>query len=426
MAKVRWHARNKCWMAHLGARDNRGKRKPVYGPFAGLPQTEAGRIQAQQLADEIDAKLAAAPVSELTVELLVNRYLADTEYAKRKATDTNHTRYLQLFCDFKPSPTATPYGLRPANQIRAIELQAMVDAWTKANKSPGYCAHLVSAVRGCWKWAATPQVGRQPEKLLPEVLMYSVRSPRSSSKPVRYADRAEIAKFLRFVWRDINKIETEYPGKRCHVCYRACKPGPCQRPHHDTACIARETVLLIRLAAHTGCRPGEVRLLEWDEIDWAQNAIVQHKGKIWMATGNPRIILVPKIIMRALRRHYEQGPRDEKLCFTHGPRGRKGSKGARYPWTESALAGRISAWREAAYNAGVVSQKAGPNRFYLTRLRHTSITEALHAGVATPLVAELHGTSEAQVRRVYGHVQLEALKRAAKQIEESRRLPKVH
>lgn len=424
MAKVRWHARNRCWIANVGEKDKRGKRKPVYAPFAGLPGTEDGRRQAQKIADGLDDRIKYVPVAALLVEDLVNQYLESTEKQSRPRTVQKHKVLLQLFCDFRPNPKVPPYGLWLATQIKASDLEVMTQAWADHGYSAAYIGNLVSSVRNVWNWAARPISTRKPEQLLPAAVMAAVRRPTIRAKPVKYTDRTELARFLRFVWREINHVNLTYPNSRCSSCYDARLPGPCKRGHQETIRTYRETLLLVRAAIHTGCRPGEIRELEWSEINWEQSAAVQYKGKKWLATGNPRIIIFPKIILRALRRHYDSGHRHEQWCFTHIVRTTKKPgrvKGVREPWADGDLSNRIRTWRMRAYQAKAIKHLEGPDRLHLYGLRHASISEALKSGVPTAMIAELHGTSERMVNEVYGHIRLDSLKQAAEQIEKAKR-----
>lgn len=140
---------------------------------------------------------------------------------------------------------------------------------------------------------------------------------------------------------------------------------------------------LLRFSWMTGSRPGELRLLKWEQISADLSRAVLREHKTHRKSGKSRSIYFPPIAQKLLRKY--------KKTFATGfvflnSRGK--------PWTSNAVVQRMQQLREdtgieaVAYN-----------------YRHTWITRAILAGVDIATVAELSGHSSiAMIERVYGHL----------------------
>ena len=116
----------------------------------------------------------------------------------------------------------------------------------------------------------------------------------------RYAERSELAAFLRFIWRRADALPVGVQLR-----------------------FARVLVLLIRLAAHTGSRPGTLVSAWWSDFDPTAGTITlppdRHK------TGLPLVIYLPPILVHALARERDRPGRHTVSIFTH-ERGKGGER----------------------------------------------------------------------------------------------------
>ena len=154
---------------------------------------------------------------------------------------------------------------------------------------------------------------------------------------------------------------------------------------HNNLCrnSSRPFKQLLRFAWMTGSRPGELRLLRWEQISADLSRAVLREHKTHRKSSKPRSIYFPPLAQRLLRKY-------KKTCATGfvflNSRGK--------PWTSNAVVQRMQQLREdtgidaVAYN-----------------YRHTWITRAIMSGVDIATVAELSGHSSiAMIERVYGHL----------------------
>jgi integrase len=207
---------------------------------------------------------------------------------------------------------------------------------------------------------------------------------------------------------------------------KAGRPGPCRRSHNPSALFDRAAVLIVRLIYHAGCRPGEACAARWEDFDHARGVIVLRKHKTSHATRRARTIFVPPGMARALKRWRDRPAGHKVFIFAHrrGKNWREAgasSTGEGMPWDSTALALKVRKWRDEAITAGAPLWSEGPQAFTLYRLRHTFVTDGLHAGLSGAIAGTVVGTSERMVDRHYGHAQAEALARAARSVAEGRR-----
>jgi integrase len=154
---------------------------------------------------------------------------------------------------------------------------------------------------------------------------------------------------------------------------------------HNKLCrhSSRPFKQLLRFAWMTGSRPGELRLLRWEQISNDLSRAVLREHKTHRKSRKPRSIYFPPLAQKLLRKY-------KKTCETGfvflNSRGK--------PWTSNAVVQRMQQLREdtgieaVAYN-----------------YRHTWITRAMIADVDAATIAELSGHSSiAMIERVYGHL----------------------
>lgn len=163
---------------------------------------------------------------------------------------------------------------------------------------------------------------------------------------------------------------------------------------HNQLCRAagRKFKPVLRFAWMVGCRPGELRMLRWEQVDKNFTRAVLTSHKTARKVGKPRVIYFPPRAQTLLREY--KAASEERLAkrgigldfvfINHRKRA----------WSSNAVVQRMERLRDdtgldlVAYN-----------------YRHTWITRALLAGVDIATVAELSGhTSVAMISRVYGHL----------------------
>jgi integrase len=272
-------------------------------------------------------------------------------------------------------------------------------------------------------WAARRIPDREPAVLVPANPLKGVPRPVIPRSPERYAERDELAAFLRWAWRRAKRKDSK---GRVSL----------------TSRFDRQLCLLVRLAAHTGARPGELCItgrhrretgFTWDrwEPDAHTNAlghrvglITHQKHKTAGKTGRAREIVVPPILVRALERHRARDWAHPEWVFTHRRGQNAESRGAMTaavgePWTSHNLGTKIRKWRAKAIAEGKRLkaegkptrgleriQDEGDNRFVLYRLRHTRITDLIgvNGGLSHDQAAALTGTSGKMIETTYGHL----------------------
>lgn len=134
---------------------------------------------------------------------------------------------------------------------------------------------------------------------------------------------------------------------------------------------------------NTGARPGEVRQLTAEQVDWSAGVATLTKHKTARKTGKPRLIVFPPAAMEVLQR--QRAKYGAGFLFRH-------CRGE--PFSSVHLTVRV--WG--------LSKKVGV-RFFAYGTRHSWATRALEMGTPDTHVAAVLGhTSTAMVHRTYSHV----------------------
>lgn len=148
---------------------------------------------------------------------------------------------------------------------------------------------------------------------------------------------------------------------------------------------------------NTGARPGEVRQLTAEQVDWSAGVATLTKHKTARKTGKPRLIVFPPAAMEVLQR--QRAKYGAGFLFRH-------CRGE--PFSSVHLTVRV--W--------CLSKKVGA-RLTAVGCRHSYCTDALIKGVPEPHIAALLGhTSTAMLTKHYGHLgsRMNVLKEAALRI----------
>jgi integrase len=387
-ASVRWDKSKGAWRTDAGG-------KTVY--FRDVPRSDrrgADEALGRHLRTLGGVSRATA---EVTVDELLVLYLTHATATVQARTVDGHREMLARFGTWPRADDPNRLGLRRARSIGADDLEGMEQAWARRGHAPAYRARLVASVKAAWRWGATRKVG-----LLPSNALAEVRPPRLPRAPERFAERAEVAAFLRWAWRRASRPQGDGVFRRFH----------------------RLFVLMVRVAAQTGARPGELVAAEWRDFDAAKRTLTldpaRHKtgGK----TGQARTVYLTAPLVRALLRERARPHRNPTHVFVRRPRetatARRPAEPLQgMPWTARPLCQKVRKWRmeavaEGARRAGAGERtwgleaitNEGDNRFVMYRLRHSYISRGLMGGKSEAEVAAVCGTSAAMVAKVYGHI----------------------
>ncbi len=358
---------------------------------------------------------------------LVTAFLkSDRSIARR--TREGHKERLIKFATFPKAGDPAEFGVRSVASMRAADLRAALAAWQKLGHSPHYLAGICRSVKAAFRWAASEDGGR----LLAANPFEEVKAPQVGRSPDRYAERPEVAAFLRFVWRRADAL-----------------------PEGVRLRFARRLVLLVRVAAYTGARPGTLVSAWWGDFDPARRTLTlpPDRHKTGKRTGRPLVIYLPPILVRALKRERDRPGRHPVAIFTHergrGAVARGVEMGAGEPWGDfikladgrpgfdprtGPLCQQIRKLRMQAIALGATMKAAGKsprgldriqdqgsNRFVMYRLRHTKASDDLMAGGNPATVAVLLGTSVKMLETTYGHLQDDHLARSAAELNSAAR-----
>lgn len=217
---------------------------------------------------------------------------------------------------------------------------------------------------------------------------------------------------VRWGWLDQNPVRRANPPSRVKGEKRTPKIEA-----YTTMLVAADEMdidlgVLIRLAAASGCRRGELCGFRWVDVNWAAKAITVHRsiavvkdpstpGKRRLVVKDPkthqvRTITLDDFMMKILFEHRERaearaqldadGLVEEAYIFSHEP---DGSQPLQPPWVTDAFS-RVRA-------------EAGMEKIVLHGLRHLSASLQLAAGVPLPVVQGRLGHESQQTTFGYTH-----------------------
>jgi integrase len=227
--------------------------------------------------------------------------------------------------------------------------------WKKGKtkmKGLGACSvnHHIRAAKIFLNWCASP--GRR----------YITHNPWSAVKYLKEQGRERI----------VTDAEFQALLKHCTTCRYAekadHKPEECYFCRND-----EEFRQILSVLRHTTMRPGELRQIEWDEVDLPAHRIVMMPRKV--KTRRRRVItLLPAVEEILLKR--------QRVCISeHGS-----AKGLVFPgmsgeeWNRVSFSQRFRRLRERAVRAGDVQEIKKGEKLVLYSTRHTRITELFVQG----------------------------------------------
>jgi integrase len=200
-----------------------------------------------------------------------------------------------------------------------------------------------------------------------------------------------------------------------------------------TACLksrCRCLYVVVMVALNTGTRYSEIRLLRWQQVDFAARMLTVGKSK--SPTGTGRSIPLNSRILGVLEMWAARFPDRQPEHFVFA-RERYGAAGRID--TFGFTAGLViydkdptqpigdwkEAWEKAKQRAGAIlvgkaeDEESEPLQCRFHDLRHTAVTRLLEAGIPYPVVASIMGWSAATAIRMskrYGHIGNQALRAA--------------
>jgi integrase/recombinase XerD len=192
-----------------------------------------------------------------------------------------------------------------------------------------------------------------------------------------------------------------YAKPRPHERTRIITPDELQAMLRGSGAPFRRFLLALR---RCGCRPGELRLLVWDEVYLEEAVLIlpEHKTLTRQKHPRPRIIPLPGPIVSLLRWLARRPHTGQDYVFLN-------SDGN--PWTRTALHSQMRRLRQR-----VGLQAKGTENIVLYSNRHTFGTNAV--GKITDIeLAAVMGHSDVSTTQKYIHLNLERLREIQKRAQ---------
>lgn len=411
-----WDKREQAYRTETGGRSKY---------FRGIARDDHGGIAAAFSAYLAELDAAARPL-EPTADDVADAFIKATRSVKPRTVRT-HKERLIVWLEWSPGEgEGVNAGVR-ASDLTSRHLKGALKAWEAKGLSDHYRAGICRSVKAAFAWATSEEGGR----MIKSNPFAEVRVPAVGRSPQRYAERREVAAFLRFAWRRAGASSGVYRR------------------------FGRLLVLLVRVAAHTGARPGELCSAWWEDFDPKRGVIVlpPERHKTGAKTNRSRTIFLTPGLVCALLREQARPDRHPKSIFVH-KRGkwsveRGGTKEQGEPWgrfvdlpggkrgfehESTVLAKTIRKIRSEAVEEAKRRAKTGQptrglelikdvgeNRFVLYQLRHTTASDHLMNKGDASTVAELLGTSPRMLETTYGHLLEDHLAKAADELAAKRR-----
>lgn len=365
--KPRWCARDKAWLVPGEISEVTGRRKYVI-----LRDENGEKVKGNDHIGKVKAllRLQERQHSGLRVDELISAYNEWHESKGSKpSTLANLNFHLTKFGRFEHK--GIRYYDRPASSITLRDLARVRESMEERGCQSGYIRHLYAAVLACWRWAARPIEGREPERLL-------------DVNPLEGAERPRKGKVRQVVvpWATIEALLEFAEDRAFSQTWSNCQ-------------LARKKVLMLRLVAESGCRPLEACSLEWDWVHLKERVIIippaQHKTG-WHR-GSERIFGLTERMAESLAPLYAA-----RGLITH-PRWVFALAGGRMPTRP-----RFDHWfadlRTDAIEAGIPI----PSSMTLYSLRHSLVTQARQGGISYHDLAAHMGHSEQVAETIYSHL----------------------
>ena len=302
----------------------------VQGKRIKLVDGKANRNEAYRRFLAIDPKEQKATTAKVTGQEVCALFLQHANANLKSSTYAWHKHILDAFSQTVKKLDGN--GVQPKDVTRHLDAHS---TWGKTTRH-----NVVASIKRAWKWA-------KDEGHITVNPLADLKKPRAERREEN-PDDSEVATF----------IATAKPDFR----------------------------VFLDFLYHTGCRPGEARIIEKRHVDLVNREIRFRIGedKTSGKTGRHRVIHLndqATKIIEGLIRPGIVGP------LFRNSRGR--------PWTSDALSCAV---RRIRLLTGL------DGRTVCYALRHQYITDALARGVPIATVAEMTGTSPEMIAKVYSHL----------------------
>lgn len=382
-----WDERSGHYYVRLGERNPvTGKRRAILLRYPdGRPIGKADKSAVAAAVARCRAAIAEREQLQrgMPVSLVVSWYLHWlADQGRGEATIANHRQRLMQWCQI--SSRGKLVGHKPAASVTVEDLHA----WKVWSEARGNGAQQVrnnyASAMACYRWAARPIEGRTPIRLLDTNPLEGAIRPRGGRKQVKDVRWPVARRILRLAW---GRARNWYPRDRA---------------------ANRLKALAVAVIAHTGCRPGEVWGLRWEEIRWDRGLLVIPEHKTAHKTGEPRRIVVPRRLLQALQivQDWPTGVRHPERVFASGRRQRVDQK-ALERW-----------WWDLRKDLG--PEVVGP-KVTLYWFRH-AYQRAGYGRVDINVLADSVGNSPSVLRSTYADSDDQQIKESADRVARARRL----
>ncbi len=152
----------------------------------------------------------------------------------------------------------------------------------------------------------------------------------------------------------------------------------------------------VKLLLNTGMRWGELRALEWNDIDWNEKVLHIRIKEDWSPKGGERKVPMNKTVEEILRMLLKEKKNRWILTTSTGSQIRHSRTWERF--------------RQAC-------QKAGIENVTLHSLRHTFASHLVMAGVDLASVSKLLGHKDISTTMIYSHLSQDHLRGAVEKLE---------
>jgi integrase len=325
----------------------------IGGQRTKLARGEENRKIAEQALYELLSKRGnesdGKTVQQLAVWELCEQFLEWIQLHRSKSTFADYHHWLSRWVKL--------HGKKRARDVRALDLESWKATLAKSGLKPCTVNHAIVAAQTAWNWAVK-------NELLP-------------SSPLRHVEKLFADGRQRVITPD------EFRSLLRH-CFDA---------------VFRQVLLAIRL---TGARPGELRKLTWEMVDFDNHiwVIRKHKTSRTAKEGRPRIVPMPPIVERLLRWRLRKYGHQSRFVFLNS---------AGKPWTKDALVQRMESVRR---RAGIVPNEDGET-LVLYSARHSYATTAIASKVTDRRLADLLGHTTTRTTQRYIHLAHSDLHKAA-------------
>ena len=269
MATVRKHRSN--WVADY--RDQFGKRhrERPQGPFDNKAQQKrAAQALLKKRLDEVDRGSFGPQTQRLTFAKAADQYL-ESKVNIRPSTRRSYSSLIELY--LKPY-----FGAWKIHQISATDIERYRSSLTTGLPAPiedAFVRRALEARPALSKARARQRVGRKKPgirtinktlTLLVMIFNYAARHRWVDYNPAEYVEKLKVPVSL-----DANSIDSNILApNEIRLLLDASEPG---RRSRDGSRRTNNYRLLVKMAVFTGMRSGEIRGLQWGDIDWATGQV---------------------------------------------------------------------------------------------------------------------------------------------------------